>query len=625
MVAVRIHLIVVATHHLAGRLALMMVLAGTCHAASDAVPSAPSETLDATIVDAETGQPTPCTVTIIDSSGRTVTEGESFRGGFRCDGRFTKRLPAGPARLRVTRGFETRDVERVVEVQASGETKIRLALERVVDLRRRGWFSGDSHAHMIHGEQTIKSDFDQVARAVQAEDLQYLSLAQAWALSEPTPEKLAAELGRRSTARCLLTWNLEAPKNYYRGDAGRCLGHCWTLGMRGRTKAGADVITGLLQASAHDYESDKPCFANFESHRLIHDQGGAAFYSHPARWWTGPWGGQGGYPRQEKMRISNLAVELPLDALIGPSFDGLDVMTGNGEFQANAMAFDLWCLLLNRGYRLAATGSSDSCFDRPGGATPGAARTYTFLRGGFSLRAITRATAQGRTFVTTGPLLLASVEGQPPGSAFAANGRPRRLRLEAWASGTDPKGLTRLEILRNGKPFQTNLFVPPVSSLETNLDLPGTVDAWYCARVFGGDPQRERAVSGAFFFDSKPFRPPSPVPARVRVLLVDAETGAKLSGSVTEVAQLGIWPQVGQEHRINQGEGALILPATVRLRAEAAGHEPATLSPFLDSPPLVEYITRLEAEDLVKWETFEKTRALLGAVTLRFELQKKSR
>ena len=603
----------------------MMVLAGTCHAASDAGPSAPSGTLDATIVDAETGQPTPCTVTIIDSTGRTATEGESFRGGFRCDGRFTERLPAGSARLRVTRGFETRAVERVIEVRAGGETTLRLPLERVVDLRRRGWFAGDSHAHMIHGEQTVKFDFDQVAQAVQAEDLQFLSLAQAWALNEPTPEKLETELGRRSTARCLLTWNLEAPKNYYRGDAGRCLGHSWTLGMRGRTKAGEDVIPALLQASAHDYESDKPSFANFESHRLIHDQGGAAFYSHPARWWTGAWGGQGGYPRREHMRISNLAVELPLDVLIGPSFDGLDVMTGNGEFQANAMAFDLWCLLLNHGYRLAATGSSDSCFDRPGGATPGAARTYTFLREGFSLGAVTRATAQGRTFVTTGPLLLASVEGQPPGSAFAANGRPHRLRLEAWASGTDASGLTRLELLRNGRPVQTNLFVPPVSSLETNLDLPGTEDAWYCARVLGGDPQRQRAVSGAFFFDSKPFRPPAPVPVHVRVLLVHAETGEKLSGSVTEVTQHGIWARPGRKHRITRGEGTLSIAATVRLRAEAAGHEPATLSPFLDYPPLVQFITRLEAEDLVKWETFEKTRALLGEVTLRFELKKTGR
>ena len=74
--------------------------------------------------------------------------------------------------------------------------------------------------------------------AARAEDLQDLSLAQAWTLPDPTPERLAGELAARSRPDCALTWNLEAPKNYYRGDAGRCLGHCWMLGTRGRLPGG---------------------------------------------------------------------------------------------------------------------------------------------------------------------------------------------------------------------------------------------------------------------------------------------------------------------------------------------------------------------------------------------------
>src|SRR5207249_62070 len=141
----------------------------------------------------------------------------------------------------------------------------------------------------------------------------------------------------------------------------------------------------LLDANAWDYESAKPTYANFESHSLIHAQHGAVFYTHPARWWMGAWGGQGAYPRREQMRVSNMAVELPLDTLIGPTFDGIDVLTGSGEHEANAKAFELWSLLLNHGYRLAATASSDACFDRPGGGIPGVVRTYTCIPGGFSL------------------------------------------------------------------------------------------------------------------------------------------------------------------------------------------------------------------------------------------------
>ena len=578
-------------------------------------------TLRGTVLDAASGKPAACNVAIVDAAGHTVIADESFQPGFRCDGQFVRRLPAGRTRVRIWRGFETRPVERILEIPAGGEVGAEFRLERIVDLRARGWFAGDSHVHMIHGENTIPVGFDAVALAARAEDLQYLSLAQAWTVPDPTPEKLGAELASRSRPDCALTWNLEAPKNYYRGDAGRCLGHCWMLGTRGRLPGGENIIELLLAASAHDYESDKPSFANFESHRLIHEQGGAVFYTHPARWWTGSWGGQGGYPKRDAMRISNLAVELPLDTLIGPTFDGVDVITGSGELQADAVAFKLWCLLLNHGYRVAATASSDACFDRPGGATPGVARTYTFLGRNFSWPAVTRATAQGRTFATTGPLLLASVAGQPPGSVFAADGRARDLEIEGWPAGTDGAGLTRMEVLRNGRPIQTNLFSPPIPALKTAFRVADTNSAWYCVRLFGGDAQRQRAISGAFFFDARPHQPPKSVPARIHVSLVDARTGQPLSGSVTEVVFRATLPRAGGRHAISGGAGEVTVPAQARLRAEANGYRPLTLSPFFDHPALRGFITQLGAEDLAKWETFERVRELLANVQLTFRME----
>jgi hypothetical protein len=117
-------------------------------------------------------------------------------------------------------------VDREIELHAGETSRVEVALERQVDLRRRGWFAGDSHVHMNHGEKTIAVDFDQMAFAARAEDLQYLSVGHAWSLDDPSPERLEAELARRSRPDCVLNWNLEAPKNYFKGDAGQCLGHC---------------------------------------------------------------------------------------------------------------------------------------------------------------------------------------------------------------------------------------------------------------------------------------------------------------------------------------------------------------------------------------------------------------
>ena len=557
---------------------------------------------------------------ITDANGKVATESVSLRGGFRCAGEFTRILPAGPTRLRITRGLETKAINQEFSLVAGETTNLVFTLERVINLRERGWYGGDAHVHMLHGEREVPVSFNDMALAAKAEDLQFMCVAQAWNLDDPTPERLEAELRALSTPDCVLTWNLEAPKNYYKGDAGRCLGHCWNLGVRGRTPAGRDVIRLLLDASAWDYESAKPTYANFESHQLIHDQGGVACYSHPARWWMGAWGGQGGYPKVDRMRISNMAVELPLDTLLGPTYDGLDLITGPGEFEANAKAFEIWSLLLNHGYRIAGTGSSDSCFDRPGGGVPGTPRTYVQVPGQFSLAKAARAIAAGRTFVTTGPLLVASLDGKPPGSGFPAGARVRTLSIEAWASGRSPGGLQGLEVLRNGKPWCEFTLAARSVCVRTNVTVVEHETSWYCVRAFG--PDRQTAVSGAFCFADASYRPPKPLRAQVSAQVVDAETGMRLPSVLTEVTFSGTLAREGKRHRLPTGAARISLPGVARLRAEARGYVPLTLSPFLDNPEFLRTVTSFRDADLCNWQSFEELKRQLQNVELVFRLRK---
>jgi hypothetical protein len=578
--------------------------------------------LHAVIKDAITGRQAPCTVTITDADGKVVVESDSYSNGFRCSGEFSKRLPAGSTGVRITRGFETKAINRQVNLVAGETTNLAFTLQRVVNLRTRGWFAGDSHVHMLHGERTVPVSFDYVALTAKAEDLQYMCLAQAWNIDAATPERLEAELRGRSTPDCFLTWNLEAPKNYYKGDAGRCLGHCWNLGVRGRTPEGRDVIRLLMAASAWDYESTKPTYANFESHQLIHDQGGVVCYSHPARWWMGPWGGQGGYPKVDQMRVSNLAVELPLDTLLGPTYDGLDLITGPGELEANAKAVEIWSLLLNHGYRVAATGSSDACFDRPGGGVPGMPRTYALVPGKFSFAKAARSIAAGRTFVTTGPLLIVSLDGNPPGSVLSSGKRARVLSVEAWGSGRDPGGLERLEILRNGRLWRELKFEGQPAELRTNFNILELQTAWYCVRVFG--PGRQTAISGAFYFKDGSYRPPRPERVQVHVQVLDADTGADVPAVLTELTLSGTVPREGQRRRLPKGETQVSVPGVARLRAESKGYAPMTLSPFLDNPELVKAVTTFTDQDLLNWQSFDQLKKLLGNVELVFRLRKTS-
>jgi hypothetical protein len=315
-------------------------------------------------------------------------------------------------------------------------------------------------------------------------------------------------------------------------------------------------------------------------------------------------------------------VELPLDTLLGPTFDGVDVITGSGEHEANEKAFELWSLLLNHGYRLAATASSDACFDRPGGGVPGIVRTYTYLPHGFSLPRVTKATSSGRTFATTGPLLLATIDGAPPGSTFAVGSKTHLLSIEAWASGKDDHGLRRIEVLRNGRLLTQFMLEGQPSFVKTNLPLQELQNAWYCVRVFGTDLQKQKAITGAFYFDQKDYHLPAPVKAQVFAQILDAQSGNLIPGTLTEVACSGTIVRVGKRHHLINGNQKLAIPGTVRLKAEAKGYLPLTLSPILDNPDLVQLVTGLNDADLTDWKTFEHLKAVLSNVHLIFRLHR---
>jgi hypothetical protein len=578
--------------------------------------------LKGTVLDSTTQNRTPCTVQIHDANNKIVIENESYLDGFRCNGQFEKTLPVGKTKIRVTRGFETKSVEQTIDIKPNQTSHLDFELERIIDLRAQGWFAGDHHAHMVHGERTIHTDFDAVALAVHAEDLHHFSLSHAWLLDYPSPETLTAILQERSSPNCNLTWNIEAPKNYYKGSAGACIGHGWYIGAKHRTKRGESLIDLLLQSSAGDYESHKPSIANFEIHELIHHLGGTCYYTHPARWWWGSWGGHGGYPKLDRMRVSNLAVELPLDTVIGPTYEGIDVMMTTNESSTNAKGFKLWCLLQNHGYRVAATASSDSCFDRRNGGRPGAVRTYVYLGNTpFSFSDISKAMAQGHTFITSGPLLVVKVNGKFAGNAFVADGSDRTMQIEAWAAGNDPGGLTKVELYRNGKLHQ-EFNLSQRKEWTHSIKLNDQIDAWYCVRAFGSNPKHQIAQSGAFYFDTKPFVPPKPVPANIQATIVDEETGDLIEGQVTEIQYVGPNLYVRESHQTKDGKIHLPIPATYRLRAEAKGYYPQILSPLFDNPDLLNIIIRMHDTDMLDWNTYEKIISELNDVQLTFKLKK---
>jgi hypothetical protein len=572
------------------------------------------------IQDADTKLPIAATLSVSTEDGRILADHPSFRGGFRVEGNFEKPVPSGKLHIVVSRGFDYGAVEQTIAVR-DGETKaLAFELRRRTPLKSLGWVTGDSHIHMVHGERTITVDFPFVGLSGRAEGLDYLSLAQQWNLPSITPESLDAATRAASTDEFTMAWNVEAPKNFWRGDVGQCAGHGWTLGMRGRTPDGRDAIEELLSMSAWDYESEKPPYPNFEIQALIHAQGGIVSYSHPQRWWSGKWGGKGIYPLEEHKFISNLAQELPFDTVAGPTYDMLDILMRTSEREVNRKGLALWFLLLNHGYRIAGTASSDATFDNPGGGVPGAVRVYTKVEGRPTLERVAAAMKAGRNFVTSGPLVVLRMDGHEAGDVVKLSAkRTVKVDIQAWASGKAGERLSRVELIRNGEVIRT----VKVDSADFQRSLPveESETAWYVVRCYGST-DAEVAVTNPIYFESASYRAPEPAAAHVSAKLADASTGRALSGVAEVLEFVGKEAVVRKELRFSDGALEAVIPATARLRIRAPGYTAETKSVFMDYEPLLSMMLSMRSEQLGEWSTFEKTRDLLRNVRLEFGLHK---
>ena len=581
----------------------------------------------ARVLDAETAAVIPCTVIIQTSDHHILIENPSFTGGFRSNGRFEKAVPPGETTITVSRGFDYVAQRRQLDLRPAQRAQITFRLRRQADLRRLGWYCGDNHVHMIHGAAKIPVDFPELAMAARAAGLDYMSVAQNWNLppKQITSARLSALCKSFSTPDFILVWNMEAPKNYWRGDVSHCLGHCWTLGMHGRTPEGQDAIQALSKMSAHDYESEKTPTPNFESQALIHALGGMVAYTHPCRWGWGKWGGIGIYPVEVGKFVSNLAQELPYDTVVGPTYNAMDILMQSWDRENYREAQELWFLLLNEGYRMPGTASTDSSFDSPGHALPGIVRVYTRVEGPPSITGIAQAMKAGKNFVTSGPLLLLNIGGHPVGDVIHIS-QPSdfQVRLEAWPSGAVEEHLTRVELIRNGEIVN----VLPVSNgkrefmAEFSIHEEGT--AWYIARCFGSD-DLQVAITNPIYFESSDYRPPHPTLALVTGIVTDKTTGKPLDGECEIVRMVGLTPFRESKHEFRGGRFTLEAPGTARLRVQAPGYKPVLKSVFMDYAPLLQMTLNMREAELTDWRTFEEIKHLLRSVRIEFQLARSQR
>jgi hypothetical protein len=427
-------------------------------------PVAGAAVLRVEVVDAATGAPAPCRVNVVGPDGNFYEPSinplapwslqrlgnRKGKGPFRyygwffySRGRFDVAVPPGKSRVEVWRGFEWRP-ETVSAGAAAGETKaVRVALERSVDMPALGYVSGDTHIHLRRADEAVDA---RALDLMEAEDLRFGFL-----LCMNDPKSYVGDMKTQEWPQA----NGFGPASVRRRGA-----HAIASGQEYRCQTYGHICllmhSRLVQEGATLDPNRWPVFGLIgeETRRL----GGWSIHAH------------GGY-----------AKEIYADYPLGTT-DGVELL----QFAVyRGVALEGWYHILNAGYRFPAAGASDYPYCR----ALGDCRTYARPVGDAGdPEAWVRGAAAGRSFFTTGPLLLLEVDGRGPGEEIAKAGAgphavTARVRMR---SGVAPAA--RVELIVNGEAVERRAVgegkgVEDWFEFERRIELPGP--AWIAARASG--------------------------------------------------------------------------------------------------------------------------------------------
>ncbi len=387
----------------------------------------PHGTFKVAVLDAETGRATEARVFLRASDGKAYAPSGSYQrvaaralhlDFFHTDGEFSVELPEGEVSIMVMKGFEREPVSATALVEAGAVTSLRLTLKRFTDYGAKGWFSGSDHVHMNYAGN-LHNTPDNLMFMAAAEDLDVVG------------EKIANKDNRifdhqyfngpfdqaRSTPERILAWGQEYRPPFY--------GHINLINLNDHLLS--PYTTGYEGTAI---ESLYP--SNTDIFRMARNQGALGGYVHPFS--------------SEPSRVAYAnARGFPVDLALG-AFAYLEVMTSASQARHTAR---VWHRALNCGFRVTASGGEDSITGLHRTPALGAARMYAFLGRSLAWDRWVDAVREGRTFVTNGPLVQLSLNGEIPGGTVRLPPDGGSVQVEARMETAFP--VDRLELIRNGE------------------------------------------------------------------------------------------------------------------------------------------------------------------------------
>jgi hypothetical protein len=470
--------------------------------------------LRGTVIDADSGKPLPCRITILGADGTfqfplsTSAEGSAIiyrkqAGGNKASLEAHTTLSAHPFKIELAPGAYTVTVQRGKEyfpetksIQvADADLEVTFKLRRWIDMAERGWYSGETHVHRMA---------DELPNLMLAEDLNVALPLTSWVTEANTSPKSSNKVGATvmNDARVIEVDKTHVfyPRNteyeiFRVGQKSHTLGALFILNHKTLFEQGLPPVRPIVakaRAEGALLELDKH---NWPWSMMLAPVFNVDLYelSNNHMWETEFAFRDFGSPAPDYMGIEKDAKG----------------MTERGWID---YTFQNYYALLDCGLRMRPTAGCAS------GVHPvplGFGRAYVHLDGPFSYDAWMKGLNEGRSFVTTGPMLFASISKDNVLSISVESALPVS-RIEAVVNGD----VVRLPIERS-KETPRKGFVT-TGTIQLNFD----ESSWVAVRCFEERPdKRVRWAHSAPVHVDVPGKPLRPRRAEVDFLIkrIDGE------------------------------------------------------------------------------------------------------
>ncbi len=339
-------------------------------------------------------------------------------------------LPRGEVIVDISRGYEYEPLRKKITIEP-GQRELELRLKRWTDMNAQRWYSGDSHVHFLSPTGAHLE--------AQAEDLDVVNILQSqWGSLFTNTEDFTGSASVSDGGESIVYVSQENRQHF--------MGHMILWGLKKPVMPwcsdglGEAEIGGTMETTL-SYWADE-----------AHAQGGFVVNPH--------------FPNPNGEPAALVATG---------RLDGIEMIR---QTEFNHIEYYRY---LNGGYRLPLVGGTDKMSsDVPVGLY----RTYTRIPDDeeYNYHNWCKNVSRGRTFLSGGPIIHLSVDGQEIGDTVNISG-PGTVEVEAWAESIFP--INVLQIVRNGQVVAQAESKEGTRRLELKEKVQIDKHSWLAARCGG--------------------------------------------------------------------------------------------------------------------------------------------